>query len=147
MLTYSSFKLTLSCSFHLVLPCSHCIMRVYDALYVHLLLKPDVSNNKDELIQVIVPANVTIHKSAFTLKKTSMLWIHWYPIVLPQWPLAIQVQTMTWALDFTTSLSWVFPLTFSTEKTFSVIGDQTQVTPFKGSAESSCGEITVINYP
>ena len=35
------------------------LARVYDALYVHLLLKPSVSKNKDELIQV-VPAYVTI---------------------------------------------------------------------------------------
>ena len=62
MLAYSGFKMTLSCLFHL-LPCPHCIMRVYDALYVHSLLKPDISDYKHELIQV--PANVIIHKKLY----------------------------------------------------------------------------------
>ena len=45
--------LTLSCSFHL-LPYPHCIMCVYDALYVDSLLKTGVSVNKHELIQQVV---------------------------------------------------------------------------------------------
>ena len=62
MLTYSTFKLTLYCSFHL-LPLTHFIMRVYDAMFVDSLLKPSDSDNKHELTQVVVPANITIHTS------------------------------------------------------------------------------------
>ena len=38
-------------------------MCVYDALYVHSLLKSGISDYKHELIQVVVPANVTIQKT------------------------------------------------------------------------------------
>ena len=62
LLTYSPFKLTLSYSFHIALLYSHCIMHIYNTLNVHLLLKPGVSDNEHSLIQVDVPANVTIHK-------------------------------------------------------------------------------------
>ena len=63
MLTYSTFKLTLSCLFHLLL-FTPCIMRVHDALYhVHSLLKRSGSVYKHESIQVVVPASVTIHKT------------------------------------------------------------------------------------
>ena len=40
-------------------------MYVYDAVCVYSLLKPGFSDNKHELIKVVVPANVTIHKITF----------------------------------------------------------------------------------
>ena len=41
--------------------CICVIMLVYDVMYLHLLLKLRHSDNKHELIQVIVAANVTTH--------------------------------------------------------------------------------------
>ena len=57
---YSIFKPTLSCSFHLLL-CVRDIM-LCPLLYY---LNSAVSDNKHELIQVVVVANVTTHKISF----------------------------------------------------------------------------------
>ena len=72
MLTYSTFKLTLYWSFHL-LPLTHFIMRVYDAMFVDSLLKPNDSDNKHELTQVVVPANITILTSRTILSLYSQV--------------------------------------------------------------------------
>ena len=63
LVAYSSLKLTLSCSFHLLL-CARDIMCVYHATYS---LKLCHSDNKHELIQVVVNAYVTIHKNPISL--------------------------------------------------------------------------------
>ena len=70
LFTYCSLKLTLSYSFHLLL-CVCVVTLVYHAMYPHLLLKSAVSDNKNELIQVVVTGNVTTHKMVHIMEPYS----------------------------------------------------------------------------
>ena len=86
MLTYSTFKLTLSCSFHLLL-CTHCYcVLMMLCMFIHYLKPSKFPQNKHEYFQVVT-ADITTDKRRSLYRFThlvNILCTH-FVTLLPTW--------------------------------------------------------------